>query len=61
VTAELSQVAYRGIGIPQYSSTLFAMAPGVETAHYRAHTTGDEATRLRLLDLADQLAVGAPA
>ena len=50
LTAELSQAAYRAIGIPLYSSAAFAMAPKVASAYYAAYTAGDEAERLRLLD-----------
>lgn len=50
LTAELTQAAYRGIGIPLYSSAAFAMAPGVATAYFQAYSTGDEARRLELLD-----------
>jgi 5-dehydro-4-deoxyglucarate dehydratase len=49
LTAEISQGAYRGIGIPLYSSAAFAMIPEVATAYYRAYTAGDETARLRLL------------
>lgn len=49
LTAELSQGAYRGIGIPLYSSAAFAMIPELAALHYRAYTDGDEATRLTLL------------
>ncbi|WP_350347536.1 5-dehydro-4-deoxyglucarate dehydratase [Agromyces sp. G08B096] len=50
LTAELSQGAYRGIGIPLYSSAVFAMLPEVASAYYRAYVGGDEQTRVRLLD-----------
>jgi len=50
LTAELSQGAYRGIGVPLYSSAAFAMLPEVATAHYRAYIDGDEDRRLALLD-----------
>ncbi|MDZ8201054.1 5-dehydro-4-deoxyglucarate dehydratase [Microbacterium sp. SSW1-59] len=50
LTAELTQGAYRGIGIPLYSSAAFAMAPEVAVAHYRAYVDGDEARRLQLID-----------
>jgi 5-dehydro-4-deoxyglucarate dehydratase len=50
LTAELSQAAYRGIGIPLYSSAVFAMIPEVATLHYHAYVAGDEALRLELLD-----------
>ena len=49
LTAELSQGAYRGIGIPLYSSAAFAMIPELAALHYRAYTDGDEATRMTLL------------
>lgn len=50
LTAELSQSAYRGIGVPLYSSAAFAMAPEVANAYYRALETGDEGRRKELLD-----------
>lgn len=50
LTAELTQGAYRGIGVPLYSSAAFAMAPDIANAHYRAYASGDEDARLRLLD-----------
>ena len=50
LTAELSQLAFRGIGVPLYSSAAFAMAPEVATAWFRAYTDGDDATVHRLLD-----------
>ena len=49
LTAELSQAAYRGLGVPLYSSAVFAMAPRIATAHYDAYTTGDEVARTRIL------------
>lgn len=49
LTAELSQGAYRGIGIPLYSSAAFAMIPELAALHYRAYTDGDEPTRMTLL------------
>jgi 5-dehydro-4-deoxyglucarate dehydratase len=49
LTAELSQGAYRGIGIPLYSSAAFAMIPELAALHYRAYVDGDEATRMTLL------------
>lgn len=49
LTAELSQGAFRGIGIPLYSSAAFAMIPEVAALHYRACTDGDEDTRMTLL------------
>ncbi|MFJ2543508.1 5-dehydro-4-deoxyglucarate dehydratase [Microbacterium sp. NPDC087589] len=50
LTAELTQGAYRGIGVPLYSSAAFAMAPDIASAYYRAYADGDEARRLALLD-----------
>jgi 5-dehydro-4-deoxyglucarate dehydratase len=50
LTAELSQGAYRGIGIPLYSSAAFAMAPEVASAYYVAYRDGDEPRRLELLE-----------
>jgi 5-dehydro-4-deoxyglucarate dehydratase len=49
LTAELTQGAYRAIGIPLYSSAAFAMLPEIALAYYRAYTAGDEAVRQRLL------------
>jgi 5-dehydro-4-deoxyglucarate dehydratase len=49
LTAELSQGAYRGVGMPLYSSAAFAMAPEVATAYYAAYRDGDEDRRLDLL------------
>ncbi|MFB7251244.1 5-dehydro-4-deoxyglucarate dehydratase [Microbacterium sp. NPDC056234] len=50
LTAELTQGAYRGIGVPLYSSAAFAMIPEVANAFYRAYVSGDEARRLQILD-----------
>lgn len=50
LTAELTQAAYRGIGVPLYSSAAFAMAPDIANAYYRAYADGDEERRLALLD-----------
>lgn len=50
LTAELTQGAYRGIGVPLYSSAAFAMAPDIASAYYRAYADGDEPRRLALLD-----------
>lgn len=49
LTAELSQGAYRGIGIPLYSSAAFAMIPELAALHHRAYTAGDERLRMTLL------------
>jgi 5-dehydro-4-deoxyglucarate dehydratase len=50
LTAELTQGAYRGLGMPLYSSAAFAMAPGVASEHYRAYMAGEEDRRLDILD-----------
>jgi 5-dehydro-4-deoxyglucarate dehydratase len=50
LTAELTQGAYRGLGIPLYSSAAFAMAPEIANAYYDAYAGGDEARRQALLD-----------
>jgi 5-dehydro-4-deoxyglucarate dehydratase len=49
LTAELTQAAYRGIGIPLYSSAVFAMAPDVADGFYSAYVGGDDPARERLL------------
>jgi len=50
LTAELSQLAYRSIGIPLYSSAVFAMAPDIAGAFFTAYTGMDVAAARRLLD-----------
>lgn len=49
LTAELTQGAYRGLGMPLYSSAAFAMAPEIATAYYRAYMDGNEAAREELI------------
>ncbi|MFF9276463.1 5-dehydro-4-deoxyglucarate dehydratase [Streptomyces griseosporeus] len=49
-TAELTQPAYRAVGVPLYSSAVFCFAPGIALAFYRALETDDRATAERLLD-----------
>ncbi|KAA6222582.1 5-dehydro-4-deoxyglucarate dehydratase [Streptomyces albofaciens JCM 4342] len=49
-TAELTGLAYRGLGVRLYSSAVFAFAPEIATAFHRALTDGDDATVTRLLD-----------
>lgn len=49
-TAELTGPAYRGIGITLYSSAVFAFAPDIALAFYRALDRGDDRTVDRLLD-----------
>ena len=43
-TAEVSQQAYRAIGVTLYSSATFAFAPELALAYYRALEDGDETT-----------------
>ncbi|QKV95632.1 5-dehydro-4-deoxyglucarate dehydratase [Streptomyces sp. NA02950] len=49
-TAELTGLAYRGIGVLLYSSAVFCFAPEVALAFHEALTTGDDATAARLVD-----------
>ena len=49
-TAELTGLAYRGIGVSLYSSAVFAFSPEIALAFHRALTSGDDATVNRLLD-----------
>ncbi|MDT9696028.1 5-dehydro-4-deoxyglucarate dehydratase [Streptomyces sp. P17] len=49
-TAELTQLAYRAIGITLYSSAVFCFAPEIALTFHRALHTGDLATARRLLD-----------
>ncbi|MFE7466295.1 5-dehydro-4-deoxyglucarate dehydratase [Streptomyces sp. NPDC057499] len=49
-TAELTGPAYRGIGITLYSSAVFAFAPDIALAFYRALESGDDALTGELLD-----------
>ncbi|MEZ3160386.1 5-dehydro-4-deoxyglucarate dehydratase [Microbacterium sp. BWT-B31] len=50
LTAELSQAAYRAIGVPLYSSAVFAMAPEIATAFFAAYRDEDEGRQRVLLD-----------
>jgi 5-dehydro-4-deoxyglucarate dehydratase len=50
LTAELSQAAYRAIGVPLYSSAVFAAAPDIAMAFYAAYRDGDDARQRALLD-----------
>lgn len=50
LTAELAQGAYRGLGVPLYSSAAFAMAPDVAMGYYDAYANGDEERRFEILD-----------
>jgi 5-dehydro-4-deoxyglucarate dehydratase len=48
-TAELSAPAFMGVGIPRYSSAVFAFLPEVALAFHRSLRNGDVAGRERLL------------
>ena len=50
LTAELSQRAYRAIGVPLYSSAVFAMAPEIANVWFDAYSAGDESRVGQLLD-----------
>ncbi|MGN6744356.1 MAG: dihydrodipicolinate synthase family protein, partial [Amnibacterium sp.] len=50
LTAEASQAAYRAIGVPLYSSAVFAMAPAVATAFFDAYRAGDEPRQRLMLE-----------
>jgi 5-dehydro-4-deoxyglucarate dehydratase len=43
-TAEMTQQAYRAIGVPLYSSAIFCFAPDLALAFHRALEKGDSAT-----------------
>ncbi|MFE4384846.1 5-dehydro-4-deoxyglucarate dehydratase [Streptomyces cyaneofuscatus] len=49
-TAELTCLAYRGIGITLYSSAVFAFAPDIALAFHRALASGDDALVNGLID-----------
>ncbi len=49
-TAEQTQLAYRAIGVPLYSSAVFCFAPEIALAFHRALEAGDDTTARRLLD-----------
>lgn len=49
-TAELTGLAYRGIGVTLYSSAVFAFAPDIALAFHRALASGDDALVNGLLD-----------
>lgn len=49
LTAELSQRAYRSIGVPLYSSAVFAMAPEIANAFFDAYANDDTARQDDLL------------
>ncbi|MBN8924268.1 MAG: 5-dehydro-4-deoxyglucarate dehydratase [Rhodanobacter sp.] len=49
-TAEMSQLAYRAIGVPLYSSAVFCFAPEVALAFHAAVEAGDQARVDALLE-----------
>ena len=49
-TAEQTQLAYRGIGVTLYSSAVFAFAPDIALAFYRALSFGEAELTDALLD-----------
>ncbi|MGW0839843.1 5-dehydro-4-deoxyglucarate dehydratase [Streptomyces sp. NPDC002787] len=49
-TAELTQPAYRGVGVDLYSSAVFCFVPEIALAFHRALEAGDRAIVERLLD-----------
>ncbi|MEU0803980.1 5-dehydro-4-deoxyglucarate dehydratase [Streptomyces sp. NPDC005970] len=49
-TAELTGLAYRGIGVLLYSSAVFCFAPEIALAYHKALLTGDDATANALVD-----------
>ncbi|MCI3277165.1 5-dehydro-4-deoxyglucarate dehydratase [Streptomyces cylindrosporus] len=49
-TAEQTQLAYRAIGVPLYSSAVFCFAPELALAFHQALEAGDESMVNRLLD-----------
>jgi 5-dehydro-4-deoxyglucarate dehydratase len=49
-TAELTGLAYRGIGVTLYSSAVYCFAPDIALAFHGALLGGDDATVNRLLD-----------
>jgi 5-dehydro-4-deoxyglucarate dehydratase len=49
-TAELTQPAYRAVGVPLYSSAVFCFVPEIALAFHRALEAGDDAIVERLLD-----------
>ena len=50
-TAEMTQQAYRAIGVPLYSSAVFCFAPDIALAFYRALEKDDTATLATITDV----------
>ncbi len=49
-TAELTGLAYRGIGVTLYSSAVYAFSPEIALAFHRALVAGDDAVVNKLID-----------
>lgn len=49
-TAEMTGLAYRGLGVTLYSSAVFAFSPEIALAFHRALAAGDDAVAGRLID-----------
>lgn len=49
-TAEMSQLAYAGVGVPNYSSAAFCFVPDVALAFYHGYRAGDSRLVEALLD-----------
>ena len=49
-TAEMTQLAYRAIGVPLYSSAVFCFAPDIALAFHGALEKGDAETVDTLID-----------
>jgi 5-dehydro-4-deoxyglucarate dehydratase len=49
-TAEMTALAYRGVGVTLYSSAVFCFAPQIALTFFRALRGGDDETAERLLD-----------
>ena len=50
-TAEMTQLAYRAIGVPLYSSAVFCFAPDIALAFHAALESGDQKTADTLVDV----------
>ncbi|GAA1225343.1 5-dehydro-4-deoxyglucarate dehydratase [Kitasatospora nipponensis] len=50
-TAEMTQQAYRAIGVPLYSSAIFCFAPDLARAFHQALEKGDSATLATITDV----------
>jgi 5-dehydro-4-deoxyglucarate dehydratase len=49
-TAEMTQLAYRALGVNVYSSAAYCFAPTIAMAFWKAISTGDDATVRALID-----------